>query len=235
MKKTVVSFADEAGSYRRAMNRLEDSLIATGFDGEFKGYTSFEEIGSPPHKGPGSVPYAFKAYAIKKAIEEGAELLLWADSPIYATQSIQPVFDHIEREGYLFLDNVGFNLGQWLSDDCLNLWQLDREDSFNTQIVMACLMGFNLKNPLTLRFLNWYINAASDGISYHGDWFNNLGQVSSDSRVLGSRHDQTVASIVIKGLDLKITNAQQTFFAYQEHKSVMSIADSVCLWSSGIE
>ena len=35
--------------------------------------------------------------------KEGEEnLLLWCDSPVYATKSIQPVFDHIREWGYLF-------------------------------------------------------------------------------------------------------------------------------------
>ena len=99
-KQVVVSFADKAGSYQRAMKRLEDSLQQTGFDGQFLGYTDYAEIGSPTHKGDAnSVPYAFKAFSIKKAMESGADLLLWCDSPVYATKSIQPIFDHINEHG----------------------------------------------------------------------------------------------------------------------------------------
>ena len=53
-------------------------------------------------------------------------------------------------------------------------------------------------------------------------------------RVKGHRHDQSVASIIIKQMNLKITNAQETFFAYTSHKGIVKIADTVCLWSEGI-
>jgi hypothetical protein len=53
-------------------------------------------------------------------------------------------------------------------------------------------------------------------------------------RVSGHRHDQSVASIIIKQLGMEITNSQDTFFAYVEHKGKLKISDSVCLWSQGI-
>lgn len=235
MKKTVVSFADEAGSYRKSMKRLKNSLFDNGFDGCFVGYQSYEEIGSPPHKGPGSVPYAFKAYAIKKAIEEGGDgLYLWCDSPIYATKSISPVFEHIKRHGYLFFDNIGYSISDYTSDACLKNWHMTRYAASNKKMIMACVYGVDTKNEQADKFLQLYISAASDGISYQGDWFNNQLQISSDAACKGHRHDQSVASLIIANEGLKITNAQQTFFAYESHKGVLPISGSVCLWSGGI-
>lgn len=234
-KKIVVSFADGAGNYAKAMMRLELSLKQTGFDGEFKGYNDYGHIGSPFHKGnKNAVPYAFKAYAIKKAMEVvGARYILWCDSVVYATKSIEPVFDHIKEHGYLLFDNIGYSIGDYTSDACLEKWGMSREESFKEKMLMACLMGFDMENEKAKEFLDKYIAAASDGVSYIGDWFNNDLQVSNDLRVQGHRHDQSTAAIIANQLNMKITNAQSSFFAYTSHKGILPIADSVCLWSGG--
>ena len=233
-KKCVVSFADGAGHYAKALMRLELSLKQVGFDGYFKGINDYGHIESPLHRGPGAVPYAFKAYSIKKAIEEGAELLLWCDSVIYATKSIAPVFDHIKEKGYLFFDNIGFSIGDYTSDACLNHYGMSREEAFASPMIMACVMGFDVNHPQTKAFLDKYIAAASDGVSYPGDWTNQNLQASNDMRVKGHRHDQSVASILIKQMGLDVTRAQETYFAYASHKGVVPISNSVCLWSEGI-
>ena len=99
---------------------------------------------------------------------------------------------------------------------------------------MACVMGFDVQNIVANNFLKQYTDAASDGISYMGDWTNQNLQVSYDMRVKGHRHDQSVASILAKQLGMTITNAQSTYFAYAEHKGKIPIATTVGLWSEGI-
>ncbi len=237
-KDYVVSFADGVGYYAKAMMRLEQSLRSVGFGGEyeiFKGVNDYAHINSPFHKGsPDAVPYAFKAKSIEKAISEGAETILWCDSVVYATKSITPVFDHIKEHGYLLFDNIGYSIGDYTSDACLDKFFMTRGEAFNSKMIMACVMGFDIHNKTACQFLDQYINAASDGVTYLGDWTNQNLQVSNDMRVKGHRHDQSVASIIAKRLDMEITNAQNTFFAYASHKGVVPISDTVCLWSEGI-
>ena len=237
-KKMIVSFADNVGHYLKALRRQELSLKEVGFGGEFeifKGINDYSHIGSPFHKGaPDAVPYAFKAYSIKKAIEEGARYIIWMDSPVYATKRIDAVWEQIQRDGYLFFDNVGYSIGDYTSDACLAKFGMTREEAFNSPMLMACIMGFDVTNQQTQKFLDAYIAAASDGVSYPGSWTNSNAEVSNDPRVMGHRHDQSVASILVKQMGLKITHAQSTHFAYAEHKGKIPIADSVCLWSAGI-
>ena len=234
----VVSFADGAGYYAKAMMRLELSLKQVGFGGEFeiaKMINDYSHIGSPFHKGtPDAVPYAFKAFSIKKAMDEGARYILWCDSVIYATKSIAPVFQHIMNHGYLLFDNIGFSIGDYTSDACLNKWGMTRKEAFESPMLMACCAGFDIHHPKAKEFLDKYISAASDGVSYMGSWTNENLQVSQDMRVKGTRHDQSTASIIAKQMGLTITNAQDTYFAYEEHKGRIPVANSVCLWSGGI-
>ena len=231
MKKCVVSFANGPGHYLTAMKRLEKSFKDVGFDGDCLMFSSYEEIGSPTHQ---EVPYAFKAYSIKKAIELDYDLILWADSVVHASKSVAPVFDHIEKYGYLFFDNIGWTIGDYTSDACLKKMGMTREKAFETPMIMAACMGFNLNALRTSIFLNHYIGAADDGISYHGDWNNNKGQVSKDPRVRGTRHDQSVASILIAQMGLTLTTGHETYFAYVDHKKVLPVSETVCLWSGGL-
>lgn len=237
-KKVVVSFADGAGHYAKAMMRLELSLKQVGFNKEgevFKGINDYGHIGSPYHKGSAdAIPYAFKAHSIKKAIDEGVDLLLWCDSVVYATKSIEPIFKHIEEHGYLLFDNIGYTIGDFTSDACLEKWGMTRTEAFESKMLMACVMGFDLRNETAKKFLEKYIEAASDGVSYPGCWTNENLQVSNDMRCKGHRHDQSLASILVKQMGLTITHAQATYFAYAEHKGKIPVADSVCLWSEGI-
>lgn len=237
MQRTVVSFADGVGNYAKALMRLELSLKQVHFDDKFKGINDYAHINSPHHKGStDAVPYAFKALSIKKAMEEqdNKGLLLWCDSVVYATKNINPIFEHIKKYGYLFFDNIGFSIGDYTSDACLQRFGMTREEAFNSKMLMACIMGFDLENQETRHFLNEYIKCAEDGISYPGSWTNENLQVSNDMRVKGHRHDQSVASILVKQMGLEITNAQQTYFAYASHKGLVPIGENVCMWSEGI-
>ena len=231
MKQKVACFADGAAQYIRSMKRLEMSLIETNFDGVFQGFNDYNAIESKHHL---EVPYQFKAKAIKKAMESDCDLLLWADSAIYASKNIQPIFDHIKEHGYIFFDNIGYTIADHTSDNCLEKFGVSRLDAYGSKMIMACLMGFDLNHPEAKEFLRRYIEASEDGVSFHGPWNNfNLG-ASKDIRCMGHRHDQSVASLIIKDMGLTITNAQETFFCYAEHKGKLQISDSVCMWSAGM-
>lgn len=223
MKRCVVSFADRTGSYQKKLLRLEQSLKGN-FDGDFLPFTDYNQINSPKHS---EIPYAFKPYAIQKAIDLGYEQILWADSPIYAKQSIEPVFEHIAQYGYLFFDNIGFSLGDYTNDKTLNHFRIGREPAFKIKMIMACCMGFNTKSDTFNNIFPLYKNVDL----YHGEWDNDDLTESQDRRVKGSRHDQSVMSAIIHQKGLDILKGQDTFFAYETHRQVMPVADSVCLFS----
>lgn len=224
--KAVVSFADATGNYPAKMQRLSQSLSSVKFDGQFFGFDNTESLGCKTHK---QIPYQFKPYAIKKAYEQGANVILWCDSPVYAKSNIQPVFDHIEKHGYLFFDNIGFSLGDFTNDKTLDFFKITREQSWKIPMIMACVMGFDFRDNKMKPIFDEYMNL-SDTL-YRGDWDNQFKTESSDMRVRGHRHDQSVMSCLCYKYGLTITHAQNTFFAYESHRLVMPIADTVCLYS----
>lgn len=227
VKYCVVSFADKVGTYQKKMKRLEDSLKGN-FEGDFIGFTNYNEIGSPSHS---EIPYAFKPYAIQKARDMGYDLILWADSPVYAIKPIQQVFEHISKEGYLLFDNIGYSLGDYSSDKQLDYFGISRQQAWDIPQVMACVLGFDFTEKVTQDFFKTYKDVAQD--LYPGEWNNDDLTESKDARVRGSRHDQSVISCIAHVNDLKITNAQQTYFCYLEHKKVLQISPSVCMYSAG--
>jgi hypothetical protein len=245
MKKTaVVNFANNVGRYIQMQQRLKQSLEKTGFDGDIFLYNHEEHItpSCPYHKSEDQhlhaigrvVPYAFKAYALQEIINKGYENVIWMDAAIYASKSIQPFIDEIEKTGYAFFDNIGFTVGDYTSDRCLEKHGWTREKAFDSKMIMACVFGLNTKSKEAMEFFTKYKHAADDKVSYIGSWHNHNGEVSSDLRVQGHRHDQSVASMIIKDMNLNILNAQQTYFAYTSHKGILPISESVCLWSQGI-
>lgn len=231
MNKTVVSFADGNANYIKQMARLGISLSQTGFDGNFKAINDYGHIGAKLHS---EVPYQFKPYAIQKAREEYGGLVLWCDSPVYAKKSIQPVFNYIKEHGFMFFDNIGYSVGDYTSDTCLAYFGVSREESFTIPMIMACVMGFDFANTKAGEMFDEYVKLAAEEATYKGSWSNNNCEVSSDMRVKGHRHDQSVMSLILHKHGIKPIRAQDTFFAYETHRQVMSIAESVCLFSQGI-
>ena len=218
MKKCIVTFAN--GNFKRFKKRNTDSFF--GID--YLVFNNVNEIGAPDHK---VAPYAFKAYCIEEAIKRGYTHILWCDSPIYATQSLDAVFDYIDKHGYLFFDNIGHGLGKWTSDKCLDYFDISRPDSFKIKMIMACCMGFKYDHPIILD----YILQCKNKTIIAGAWNNHEKQVSRHERCKGHRHDQSIISCLIHNNQLDILTGHETFFAYQQHKEVFDFADSVCLIS----
>lgn len=182
-------------------------------------FTKYDEVGCRPHT---EIPYQFKPFAIWKAIEMGYDSILWVDSPIVAVKNITPVFEYIEKNGYMFFNNIGHPLGNWTNQKCLDYFGMTREEAMNTKQIMASCMGFCISpskgHSFTARevILRNYKDL-SDSL-YPGSWTDH-------------RHDQTVMSFLIHKYGLDILTAHETFFSYTHFSDHFKIADSVCLIS----
>lgn len=239
MKKAIVTFANNEERYIKGQKRQEQSLKAVGWDGDYFAFNSFTEIGSPDHD---DVPYAFKPYAIDKVRKMGYDVVIWMDAPVYAIKSLHRLektltfsadYPSFPANGpVLLFDNLGFTIGDYTSDACLEIMGMTRNDSFQLPMIMACVMGFDFRVDYARRFFDQYLNAVTKG-AYEGDWKNDNGQVSKDPRVKGHRHDQSVASIIAAQMDIKPLHPHSTYFAYHGNPGHLPHAETVCLISHG--
>jgi hypothetical protein len=101
--------------YPRGQDRLLRSLIDVKWTGDVHYFTDESQLGCPTHQ---ERPYAFKPHAFDYAINKGCEIALWADAACWAVKSLDPLFDHIEKEGHVFFHS-GWNCGQWSTDASL--------------------------------------------------------------------------------------------------------------------
>jgi hypothetical protein len=231
MKVAIVNFSNKEPRYFKGQMRQEESLRLVGYTGSYYTHRDFEAIGSPDHA---DVPYAFKAFAIFNALERYYDIIIWMDAAVYAAKPLDDFIYHITKNGYVFFDNIGFTVGDYTSDNCLDKFDITRAQAFNMPMIMACCFGLNVKHEKAFEFFERYYEAAQDGISFLGSGTNNNGQVSKDKRVKGHRHDQSVASIIINDLNLEILTGHQTFFTYFNHPGMMPVSESVCLFSHGL-
>lgn len=152
--------------------------------------------------------YCAKPYAFLEALELGCETLLWVDASCMLIKPLDPLWEHIEQHGHYCQDN-GWMTGQWCSDIALKTMNLDRETALRMPEISTCVLGLDMKRKDCQSFLREWVSFASDGVTFPGAHTNDVGKagglgvsyrsighVSDDPRVLGHRHDQTVASVL---------------------------------------
>jgi hypothetical protein len=211
-----VSLATETRQYPASLKRLEESLRRTAFAGELM----FWAPGQFPHSAPThlQVPFAFKPHCLIEARQGGSEFLLWLDSSCIAVRSLDPIFDQMDRDGYILFKNLNYRLGDWASDDALHVLGVDREEAMKMSEVNGAAFGLSMKSDIATEFLNQWHRAAKDEVAFRGvveklrTWedyedvkWNRGGKVSRDPRVRGHRHDQTVAGVLAAKLGMKLT------------------------------
>ena len=216
LQQCIISLATSDKRYSQALVRLRESVTRSGFTGEFMSWPpgSFPE-GCPAHR---EVPFAFKPYCFREAQRRGMELVLWLDAACVVIRKLDPLFQVIAEDGYILFRNWRNMLGEWASDDALRVFDLSRECAMSIPEISAAAIGLNMKNGLALEFLDQWYAAARNGVAFRGikepirtdeDYasvkWNRSMRVSSDSRVLGHRHDQTVAGILAHRLGMQLT------------------------------
>lgn len=197
-KRCIISFA--TGRYNSVLDRQIQTLLQHTEDVDHICYRDSYPKGCPTHE---EIPYAFKAFVLKEAMDKGYTSILWMDAAIYIQHDIEPLFEHIEREGYLIFRN-GWTQANWSTDAQLEAFKLTRDEAESMPHPMACVIGFQI-NDETIEWISDYINSYR---LFVGAWNNNDNVCSSDMRVLGSRHDQTILGFIANqyGLDMTPPN-----------------------------
>jgi hypothetical protein len=204
--RSVISLATATGRFPEALVRLGESVRATGFAGEFLAWSpgSFP-TGCPTHA---DVPFAFKPFCFAEAGRRGFRAVLWMDSICVAIRSLDAIFGAIEERGYALFRTRGW-VGEWSADATLEALGVDRGRAMGWPAVNAAALGLDLGHPLGAEFLRRWHEAARQELPFRGvaepletreDYqsvkWNTGGRVSSDPRVKGHRHDQSVAGIL---------------------------------------
>lgn len=169
--------------------------------------------GSPDHH---SVPYAFKAYALAHAAGRGYTTLLWADSSIVPHQSLDGLWERIEREG-CWISRNGYRNSEWTAKSAYAELGVTEEENEQIEHVVATTFGVSLAHPVGRRVFDEYFRLAQTK-AFCGPWTGGVG--------VQHRHDQTALSVCAwrAGVELTLPPA---WFCYRggETADTVLIAD----------
>jgi hypothetical protein len=195
-RRVIVNVA--TGRYVRGQARLVQS-----FSGFKRTWTDQLPPGSPSHE---EVPYAFKAFALKKVADSGHfDLLLWADASIVPGPApLSKIWERLETVGYWISKN-GYRNSEWTALSSLQYLGVTEEENHEIEHVVATAFGLNLKSEIGRKFLDEYYRLANTE-AFCGPWRGGIG--------VQHRHDQTAASVIAYKLGMELTNPPE-WFAYR--------------------
>lgn len=156
----------------------------------------------PPGPTHQEAPFAFKSTALAEVIKMGYESIIWADCSCWVVRPVEPMFDHLEEVGHIFLDD-GWKLGQWSSDWCLAHYGLTRNEAMDLQATTAMCWGVTVHGAF--EWIRDFIVDCQKPELIHGSLRNLPGQrmidphsgydcgvISADPRCRGHAREQTI-------------------------------------------
>jgi len=160
--------------------------------------------------------YAFKIFAIKRAILASYRYVLWMDSCFQPIRSIEPLWEEIREKGWYVPKQGDAMLGNWSSDEFLERTGTNREELMHIPLVYSGLVGLDMhRTEARLIWECWYslwelgtfngchLNKPGEPRQRWGQKWQ--GHVSNDPRVVGHRHDEAALALVLHRLSLKPT------------------------------
>lgn len=163
--------------------------------------------GSPTHA---QAPYGFKPYAFSHAKTLGFEQALWLDASVWAVRPLDDVWAALDDAGY-YLEADGHQVGSWTSDAALELLGVTRDQAMGMPLPDGKIIGLDFRSSVVSSFLQEWKELADAG-AFHGAWTNEHGQVSSDPRCLGHRHDISCAGVLAHRLGLELQDMKRLWF-----------------------
>lgn len=193
----IVSFANNRGRYVDGIARLSNSL-RDNLNGDFLAFIHEASVGAPLHLDSN---YAFKIHATQKAIDAGYKNILWLDASCFAIKHTQPIFDNIERDGFIFQES-GHMLGTWCNDSTLEYFGITRDEAMGIKLIgNAGFLGFDYSTSKGRKFWTEYRDTQQQGY-FNGCWNNDKQTESEDDRVRGHRHDISCATAILHKMGL---------------------------------
>lgn len=240
-KKRCIVNVSVGAWYPRGQKRLVDSLF--GKSCADVGYWNCWPPGSPPHS---VMPFAFKSHALRLAREQGYRRLLWLDASCWAVRSLETVWEKIERDGFLFMNN-GYMLGEWSSDYCLDMFALTRDEAMKLGDMTAMMFGLDLDNPRVAcwladfeqlchdpRLMNGSLHQhiGKDTIDPHSGY--NCGVISHDPRCRGHAREQVVAGLLMHRHGLLPTSNSPQYLIQGWNDPTKPVPEAAVILSCGM-
>jgi hypothetical protein len=225
--KVVICTVAYGGWYRKGLERQirEFERVSPGY--EMQGWLNVLPPGTPHlvKDGYDYTGYAAKPWAMRHAMNSGADVALLIDASVYPIKHIEPLIDFIWDHGY-YLAPAGFTIGEWTNDEMLGYYGFDRDHALKIPDVASGIVGFRLKADANTQFLvdQWCCATTSPGFAApHSNvhaadkrhHYRNVGHVSYDPRCSGHRQDQSALSLIAHQLGLTDLTPWPRFVAYQ--------------------
>lgn len=197
--------------YSRGIARIRDGLSRAGYRGGFLAWDQRYPAGAPSG---GEAFCAFKPFCFAEAQAQGYRFVLWVDAGIRIKGALDPLFELIQRRGYLFFPEQ-HSVGEYCKDDALGPLGITREESFAIPSCWTAVVGLDCESPKAVEFLRQWKERATDGVTFPGPkWSGVHGwprKASQDPRVKGHRHDQTAASVIAYRLGMNEWESRELF------------------------
>ena len=237
-------FVDPSGSYERTEN---DRIIVSAGIGEhyLAGlastrahcavhapeawqlmYTYYPE-GCPPHE---KRQYAFKIFALRRAIAAGFRYVVWMDSTFQPIGSMQPLWDCLTEHGWYVPPQQGLMLDRFVSDEALSIYDITRAEAAAIPLVYSGLVAFDMRvGPGRYLWRLWedlyergafngaHLNKPDAAFERWGEKFS--GHVSDDVHVEGHRHDEAALSYALSAWRLEPPNLG--FLTYEDPRGFL--------------
>ena len=227
--KVVICTVAIGGWYHRGAARMIEAFHNVSPGIEIQAHVNVLPFGAPAgviEHGYDYTGYCAKPFALATARNSGADIAILLDAAFYPTHSIQPLIDHIAQRGYYLCKN-GNLVGEWSSDRCLERMAETRDNAMRMEEASSYCVGLNFADGRCTELLHRWMGFASDRLTIPGPHTNSLfgafagsasgrnpGCVSTDARVRGHRHDQTVLSILAHRLGMRELTERPKFTAY---------------------
>jgi hypothetical protein len=223
VSRVIVCSLALGGWYPRGAARL-----ITEMERASPGYEVKAWVNTYPFGAPGSVvengyeygPYCAKPFALLAAHTAGADIAILVDAAMYPIRSIHPLVDHIAQTGYFFCRN-GNRVGDWCSDRAMERMGQTRKKLDETEEISSYCVGLNFADGRCIHLLHRWCGFSSDRLTVPGPHTGlmhegrNRGLVSTDQRVKGHRHDQTVLSVLAHQIGMDKLVNRPKFTAYK--------------------
>lgn len=199
------------GHYRVGVERLERSLIFSGYAGDLRFWKEEYPFGCMVHGGTGQ--YNFKVHAFNEQFLVGYKVVIWCDASLWAVNNITPLLDYVNDNGLYFFKS-GYSLAETATDKLLEYAGVTREEIMEVSEFATGLVGINIDNPLGKEFFTNWKQYMEDGM-FGGSRVHDLND-SQHPKFRFSRQDQSAASMILYKMGITTAGEGRDYQAYKD-------------------